>query len=85
MEDLILLTYLASLVGATPEVQVHIGRAHHSVPVLIFAVTIPASLPLKNLPAFDSKYAPKLTGRRIFQKRLTKIFFLKLDLVITFP
>lgn len=72
MQDLILWTYLTRLVGATPEVQVHVGRAHHSVPVLIFALTMPTSLPLKNLPAFDNKYAPELAERRISSEMFDK-------------
>lgn len=60
MQDLILWTYLTPLVGATPAVHVHIGRAHHSV---IFSVTTPTSFPLKNWPAFDSKCTPKQAGR----------------------
>lgn len=41
MQDVVLWTYLTPLVGDTPEAQVHMGRAHHSVPVLLFAVTVP--------------------------------------------
>lgn len=72
MQDLILWTYLTPLVGATPEVQVHISRAHHSVLALVFAVTMPTSLPHKNLPAFDNKYAPKLAERRISSEMIVK-------------
>lgn len=72
MQDLILWTYLTPLVGATPEVYVYIGRAHHSVPVLIFPVTTFTSFLLKNLPAFDSKRIPKLAGRRVTSEMFEK-------------
>lgn len=83
LQDLILWTHLTPSVGVTPEVQVHRGRAHHSAPVLISPATMRASLLLKNLPAFDNKYVPKLAGEKFLQKCLAKIVFLKLDPVIT--
>lgn len=72
MQDLILRTYLTPLVGATPKVQVYTGRAYHSVPVLIFAATMPTSFPLKNLPAFGSRCTPKLAARRISSEMFDK-------------
>lgn len=82
MQDLILWTYLTPLVGATSEIHIHTGRAHHSV---IFAVTMPASFSQKNWPAFDGKCTPKLLIEEEFhQKCLTKLVFLKLDLITTF-
>lgn len=57
--------YLTPSVGATPEVQVHTGRAHHSAPVFISPAATPAALLLKNLPATDNKYASKLAGGRV--------------------
>lgn len=64
LQDLLLWTHLTPPVGDTPVVQVHIGRAHHSAPVFISPAATPASLLLKNLPAFDNKYASKLARGR---------------------
>lgn len=72
LQDLISWTHLTPWVGATPEVQVHIGRAHHSAPVFISPVAMPASLLLKNWPAFDNKYASKLAGERVSSEMFDK-------------
>lgn len=72
LQDLLLWTHLTPPVGATPGVQVHIGRAHHSAPVFISPATTPASLLLKNLPAFDNKHASKLATGRVSSEMFEK-------------
>lgn len=84
LQDLSVWTPLTPSVGSRPEVQVHIGRAHHSAPVFISPVAMPACLLLKNLPDFDNKFASKLAGGRVSSEIFDKTVFLKLDPVITF-